>query len=153
MQDINHTTGSPVEPVPTYHGGPTSYMQDTNHTTADRRRTCRTLTIRRVERQHAQYSLVSPSHDSAFPAKRRVGFPPWCRLAIHDHRLRFLGLPTGRTNSADTLWTPPRAARSGRCAFLTVLAHSWSASLVRAVSTHRLRSSIALFVRGPLAPL
>ena len=51
------------------------------------------------------YRTIFAVHD-AFPAKRRVGFSPLVPTRSHDHWLRFLGLPTGRTNSADILWTP-----------------------------------------------
>ena len=51
---------------------------------------------------------MSPlSHDPfSFPSEERVGFPPLVPTRIHDHWLRFLCLPTGRTNSTDILWTP-----------------------------------------------
>ena len=57
--------------------------------------------------QHARHSYVSSIARSIQLSQRRA-----CRLSplvptrIHDHWLRFLCLPTGRTNSTDILWTP-----------------------------------------------
>ena len=57
--------------------------------------------------QGIRFVSLSQSSPSIQLSQRRA-----CRLSplvpprIHDHWLRFLCLPTGRTNSADILWTP-----------------------------------------------
>ena len=51
-------------------------------------------------------SIATFAVHSAFPAKSVSAFPPLVPTRIHDHWLRFLCLPTGRTNSTDILWTP-----------------------------------------------
>ena len=117
------------------------------------------------EGQHARLSFVcsmqgyrssplSQSSPSVQLSQRRA-----CRLSplvptrSHDHWLRFLGLPSGRTNSADILWTP-RARLFGALRILDSACSFVVCKLgLSCVSTHRLHSSIALFVRGPLAPL
>ena len=61
-------------------------------------------------------SFTSPFHD-AFPAKRRVGFPPPVPTRSHDHRLRFT-VPAHWPdfNSADLPFGRGAHARFGRCA-------------------------------------
>jgi hypothetical protein len=63
-------------------------------------------------------SFTSPFHDrDAFPAKRRVGFPPPVPTRSHDHRLRFT-VPAHWPdfNSADLPFGRGAHARFGRCA-------------------------------------
>ena len=67
--------------------------------------------------QHARLSLICSMQGfwfvsiaifavhSAFPAKS-VSAPPPSADSHTNFWLRFLCLPTGRTNSADILWTP-----------------------------------------------
>ena len=106
--------------------------------------------------QHTWLSFISlsqPSPSIQLSQRRACRLSPLVPPRIHDHWLRFLCLPTGRTNSADILWTP-RARPVGALRILDSACSFVVCKLgLSCVSTHRLHSSIALFVRGPLAPL
>jgi hypothetical protein len=83
-------------------------------------------------RQHARLSFVSGMQGFWFVSltqsspsfqlsqRRACRLSPLVPTRIHDHLPRCLCLPTGRTNSTDTLFDAHSAhARSGRCEFLT----------------------------------
>ena len=59
--------------------------------------------------QHTWLSFISlsqPSPSIQLSQRRACRLSPLVPPRIHDHWLRFLCLPTGRTNSTDILWTP-----------------------------------------------
>jgi hypothetical protein len=74
------------------------------------------LTPRFLRARPASFLVYFAVHD-AFPAKRRVGFPPLVPTRSHDHRLRFT-VPAHwpDSNSADLPFGRGAHARFGRCA-------------------------------------
>ena len=107
--------------------------------------------------QHTWLSFISlsqPSPSIQLSQRRACRLSPLVPTRSLDHRLRFC-LPAHGLDSElcrftlDAARTPVGALRilDSACSFVVCKLG------LSCVSTHRLHSSIALFVRGPLAPL
>ena len=108
--------------------------------------------------QHARLSFISlsqPSPSIQLSQRRACRLSPLVPTRSLDHRLRFC-LPAHGLDfdSAELVFLTPRARLFGALCILDSACSFVVCKLgLSCVSTHRLHSSIALFVRGPLAPL
>ncbi len=108
--DVDDSTGSPLEPVPTYYGGPAHGPVEN----AARKRVERQMSTlhpsiicSHSELQRQTSLRFSPLQRTTSPfmmlsQRRACRFSPLVPTRCHYHRLRF----SGRTFSADILWTP-----------------------------------------------
>ena len=106
--------------------------------------------------QHARHSYVSSIARSIQLSQRRgvSVFPPGADSQSLPSAEVFEGLPTGWsfTPQIGFFWHRAHALLALFSIFDNLLI-SWLQARIVYLSTHRLHSSIALFVRGPLAPL